>query len=1405
MKIGVDEHYWVDAITLARVEVAVEYLEQTDSPSNPDRRPPYQTSSEAPRSNHHQIQVKAVDEEHAGVFTCNFELSGWGVEKVRFERPSRQDDFELVRKCVSLQKSNKNSSCKSIFTISHSDSGGRASYSIRVCLLWRNARSLLEAQSSKQNDILGYVTPSCGNTAPESWSPRDFYDNVHVPVKENEEVHFKVDGLECQLYPFQKRAVRWLLNREAVDLTADGIKHSARNSELPLGFTQAQDVDGQPIYLNPWLGLTTTSRNLLNPHWEGLCGGILAEEMGLGKTVEVISLILLHQRNMEQEIDSSDSSLRQSKTTLIVAPDSILQQWESELHVHAPALKVMVYEGVKAATKKVSEEEATKKLLDQDVVLTTYRVLSKEIHYSKDVPERDLRHAKQYARKMSPLVKLHWWRVVLDECQMVESGVNQAARVVNQIPRRNAWAVSGTPVKKDANDLLGLLTFLRLAPYYWSSNLWNRLIEKHKDIAKELFRSIALRHSKEQVKKDIQLPPQKRIVITVPFSQIEEQNYSDLFQQMCDECGLDLKGAPTTDEWDPSDTTIIERMRSWLVRLRQVCLHPEVGGRNRKALGGEGPLRTVGEVLQVMIDQNEAAMRSEERNLYISRLKRGQLFEHAKRPQDALEVWDEVHQLAQQAVIECRKDYQRAVESEASDAKTDEDSSESRLGVFRMRLRSALEVEHMSTFFTANAYFQIKTDEELTKPDSDEFKELEKKEAEMYEKAKRIRAEMLTETQAKADGFMNTIRERSKAKEFASIPNFKDIPVSGGIESRDTIQRAQRLFDVLNRQTETLDEWREELKNLLLMPLVDQDDDELQGDEYETSTKQQDKVYAYMEAVRALVSDRRDAFSGLENFLIKEETKTSLKNAEKGEGHAPELAVPMLQKRLELKPGKNLRSIRGILAELRAMKTTFKSQEERGSYRAAAELQIINSALYRLQQESTKHGKVIIELENEVGLYRDAMNARLDYYRQLQGISDTVAPLEEDITDLKLEQMDRVDAKANAKIATLKSRARYLAHLQDDSSAAEVERKCLICREESFEIGTLTVCGHAFCKECLNLWLKSSSKCPICKKHLRPSDLHQITYKPSELTMLEETNSQSSSNSPSASHTAASSPRTDASDSAIYAGISHATLAEIKNIDLSGAFGTKIDTLARHILWLRRHDTGAKSILFSQFRDFLDVLEQAFAKFGIRCTGIERRAGVEKFQHDPAVECFFLHARAHASGLNLVHATHVFLCEPLLNTALELQAIARVHRIGQHHPTTVWMYLVQGSVEQAIYDISVRRRLAHISREDAAHSSRKGKSKKQKRKEGEDLEDDIEKANSREMQEAPLARLLAGGKSGGEVVQNDDLWDCLFSASTARAAGQAALVGSGGGDEAERMATAFLAGEAAEERQLAHR
>ena len=115
------------------------------------------------------------------------------------------------------------------------------------------------------------------------------------------------------------------------------------------------------------------------------------------------------------------------------------------------------------------------------------------------------------------------------------------------------------------------------------------------------------------------------------------------------------------------------------------------------------------------------------------------------------------------------------------------------------------------------------------------------------------------------------------------------------------------------------------------------------------------------------------------------------------------------------------------------------------------------------------------------------------------------------------------------------------------------------------------------------------------------------SYKPLELTMQEEVHSKTSNHA---------SPTESTS---IYSGISSVTLNQIKSIDVEGSFGTKIDTLARHLLWIRDNDPGAKSIIFSQFKDFLDVLARAFAKFKIGFTTIDKKAGIEKFKKDPSV------------------------------------------------------------------------------------------------------------------------------------------------------------------------------------------
>lgn len=262
--------------------------------------------------------------------------------------------------------------------------------------------------------------------------------------------------------------------------------------------------------------------------------------------------------------------------------------------------------------------------------------------------------------------------------------------------------------------------------------------------------------------------------------------------------------------------------------------------------------------------------------------------------------------------------------------------------------------------------------------------------------------------------------------------------------------------------------------------------------------------------------------------------------------------------------------------------------------------------------------------------------------------------------------------------------------------------------------------------------------------------LHDISLKPeSKLKVVSE------SHAPS---TEVDSVHHTARRSGIYSEFGEDKLQEIKKIELDGpSYGTKVDTLIRHLMWLRQEDPGAKSIVFSQFKSFLDIIGRAFRQYRVGYSTFDSKDGITRFKDDPSTECFLMDARAHASGLNLVNASHVFLCEPLLNTALELQAIARVDRIGQEHDTTVWLYLVEGTVEESIYNLSVQRRMEHMAQSPTP--SKKGKSKEATP----DVSDlNLEAANSMELQQAALTKLMSKDQQLGEVVDKHDIWECLF-------------------------------------------
>lgn len=134
---------------------------------------------------------------------------------------------------------------------------------------------------------------------------------------------------------------------------------------------------------------------------------------------------------------------------------------------------------------------------------------------------------------------------------------------------------------KYVTDLLGLLVFLRYEPICRDNFVWKRLLTYHPESFKALFRRISLRHTKNDVRDEIYLPPQKRVIVTVPFSHVEEENYNFFFEQMIEDCEITIDGCAALDGPPGRRSTIIEVMRTWLMRLRQICSHAQAGNTKR--------------------------------------------------------------------------------------------------------------------------------------------------------------------------------------------------------------------------------------------------------------------------------------------------------------------------------------------------------------------------------------------------------------------------------------------------------------------------------------------------------------------------------------------------------------------------------------------------------------------------------------------------------------------------------------------------------------------------------------------------------------------------------------------------------------------------------------------------------
>ncbi|KAE8601657.1 hypothetical protein XENTR_v10013750 [Xenopus tropicalis] len=938
--------------------------------------------------------------------------------------------------------------------------------------------------------------------------------------------------------------------------------------------------------------------------------------------------------------------------TLIISPSSICHQWVDEInrHVQSSSLHVMVYQGVKKHGFLQPQM-----LAEQDVVITTYDVLRSELNYV-DIPHsnsedgRKFRNQKRYMAVPSPLVAVEWWRICLDEAQMVECTTAKAAEMALRLSGINRWCVSGTPVQRGLEDLFGLVLFLGVDPY-WVKHWWDQLLYKpycrkdpfplYKFISKIMWRS-----AKKDVLDQIQIPPQTEDVHWLHFSPVERHFYHRQHEVCCQDA---LAKFRKITDWalklSSLDRRTVSSILYPLLRLRQACCHPQ-------AVRGE------------FLPLQKSTMTMEELLTSLQKKCRTECEEAHRQLVCALNGLAGIHIIKGEypEATELYREVLRSSEEHKEKLKTD---SLQRLHSTH-NLMELLAAKHPGIPPTLR-------DDKL----ADETKQLK----EHY--MSKSNAEVSEGHQA-LQPVLQSIRELQRKIHFSS-PWWLDViqcAVQYAIDE-ELVQRVQNeLTSIYKHQTNKLsmaDKFRdcrglqyivttqmEELKKC--QKLVRDAVKNLEGPPSQEVI--QASTICHLRPARLPLNNcvfckADELFTEYESKLfahtVKGQTAIFEEMIEDEEGLVDD-RLPTTSRGLwaasELE-----RSLKAVLSFARTHRMDARVIDE-----GAIFMELFDSwkKEYKLLHEYWMVLRDHVSAIDELAMATERLRVRLpDEPKPNPPVLHIIEPHEVDQNRVKL-----LNDKAVAKSQLQKKLGQllYLTNLeksQDQTTGGVNPEPCPICARHLGKQWAVLTCGHCFCNECVAIIVdqysvgtrRSAIKCAICRQ---TTSHKEISY----VFTSEGANQE-------------------------------------QDIPVKGSHSTKVEAVVRTLIKIQTQDPGAKSLVFSTWQDVLDIIAKALQDNNLvfsQINGIHKfQENLSAFKYDPKINILLLPLHTGSNGLNIIEATHVLLVEPILNPAHELQAIGRVHRIGQTKSTIVHRFLIKATIEE--------RMQAMIKTADRSHTS----------------------------------------------------------------------------------------------------
>ncbi|TIB79035.1 hypothetical protein E3Q23_00421 [Wallemia mellicola] len=983
-----------------------------------------------------------------------------------------------------------------------------------------------------------------------------------------------------------------------------------------------------------------------------------------------------------------------------------------------------------------------------DLIISTYSTLSKDLAVAHERQPRARRSGVEYRNDyipMSPLVSCKFYRVAQDEIQL--SGVKKSADMTALIPRQTSVACSGTPITGSIEQLLPILQYLglhvdgRLIDKKSFASFATHGLSR--DFAR-LIQSICIRTTKDHVKRQLQIPPLRRYIVPLHMGAAEQAYIDEQYKQALSEIGLTERG----DFLDRSVTSVdITKLRTWITKLRQLTTHPQTSSATREGMGKT--FRTVDQVLERMIEASSSHIVTEQRSaltstVRIARLKllmtpperdeakallrrtvdeavtvlastQAQVDEHRiRKPKNVIE--DVVaHTGAVVAIREKSDDI--AETAEEAQARRD---WQSHLTNLLGRHRDMLLVLHQAHLILGDIGHQQENQEEedsnYAAADADRAKYLSHA-IEIYNKrVDALSANLKRRIEPKKnDLHINYVgntelgldpskvenarpsgeKKKEKPKKYAEVQEDEgedEVEVDPEEKVTTTLLDLDILITKLNESTKFILDKRQKVLEGVLKPI---DKVEASTEAYGEDAELQANLEIYLEAFESSIKDRREVLG-----LVDVSDDTGKGGKRRANANAKAREQLLLENAIEVEQDQHIDTEQDILRrqlqfERQGMRITKKDQSFRKltselktwstripkrNIKAFKALQSNLHDVYDKQRDLTR--TLNLEKDDFLGTF----NSRVLYFKQLQTLSDSVAPLDVESQEeggknipQEIEESERLEAVSTRGIQSNRAKLNYLYHIRNASD--ESSNECAICTM-SFTNGVITSCGHIFCQSCLNRWCQSRPECPHCRTHLSSSSLHKIKV-----------------NKPSDSKAEAKSEIGDDPGGNIventvdkrirpqYNVISSEEMDDIEEQKIfTGGHGVKIDTLCKHILTLRAQNV--KSVVFSSWQSGMQIVQRAFEKNDIAYTLGSDVKKLESFKKTNDVDVVLLNGERQSSGLNLTVASVVIFIDPIANFPLELQAIGRVDRMGQHQSVKVYTYTSLDTIDDAILDLA---------------------------------------------------------------------------------------------------------------------